>query len=222
MSTSRPSQRRRRKKPSPGIYRAIPQLPLPPHRRLPKYQRAYEKYSWNDWAPRERWAEAEKRWAQDGIQPSTIKRVLRQAATARMDYEDALEIELELAKEEIDHRAFIRGLNQKLRSLFMWLQQPRFRWQPGAYATEDHLRSAVHVVAKEVASLSPHAFRRFKLRGRPGEPWLRPIVAQLFKIFRGHRMSANAASRAIVEALSLAGHSGVVNLALVKRLTRKR
>ncbi len=221
MSSSRPPQRRHKKKPSAGIDREIPQLPVPPHRRLPKYQRAQERYSWDAWVPRERCGEAERRWAQHDIQPFTIYRVLRQAAIARMDYEGYLANDLELAKEEIVYRALIRGLNQRLKSVFAWLQQDRFRWLPDAQVTEGLLRRAVSEVAENLVSLAPHAVRTFRFRGRPGEPWLQPIIAQLSKIFRGHGMRANAATRAIVEALTLAGHGNVVNVALVKRLTRK-
>jgi hypothetical protein len=220
MSTSRPPQRRRRKKPSSGIDRAISQLPVPPHRRLPKYKRAQESYSWDAWAPREKWEKAEGRWAQHGIQPSAIYRILREAATARMDFEDDLINDLELAKDEIVYRAFIRGFNQRLRSVFVWLQQ--YRWMPEAQVTGDHLQRAVSELADRLAPLQPRAHRTFRFKGRPGEWWLPSIVRQLFKIFRNHSMRANVTTRSLVEALTLAGHGDVVNLPLIKRLTRKR
>jgi hypothetical protein len=222
MSFLDPLQRRRKKKPPADIVRAIPQLPVPKQRRLPTYKRALHRYSLDvkTWTRDERWAEVKDRWAQHGIQLSAIEHVLRQAATARMDYEDHLINDLELAKEEVAYRALIRGLNRRLRGLFIWLRQ--YRWLPDAQVAETHLMNAISEVAEQLATLAPHAHRRFTFRGRPGEPWLPPIAVQLYDIFRGHRIRANAATRATVEALVLAGHGDVVNIALVKRLTRKR
>jgi hypothetical protein len=217
-----PLQRRRKKRPPADIVRAIPQLPVPKQRRLPTYKRALHRYSWDvkTWTRDERWAEAKDRWAQHGIQLSAIEHVLRQAATARMDYEDTLANDLELAKEELAYRALIRGLNQRLRGVFTWLQQ--YRWVVETQVIEGALTRAIVEVAEQLATLAPHAHRTFRFRGRPGEPWLPPIVVLLSKLFRSHRMGANETRRAIVEVLALAGHGDVVNLALVKRLTTKR
>ncbi len=221
MSFLHPLQRRRKKKASADIVRAIPQLPVPKYRRLPKYKRALHRYSLDvkTWTRHERWAEAKDRWAQHGIQLSSVERALRQAATARMDYEDHLINDLELAKDEIAHRALIRGLNRRLRGLFTWLRQ--YRWLPDAQVTETHLTNAISELAEQFATLAPHVHRTFTFTGRPGEPWLEPIVGQLYKISRDHGMPVGAATRAILEILALAGHGDVVNLALVKRLIRK-
>jgi hypothetical protein len=137
-----------------------------------------------------------------------------------MDYEDHLVNALELAKEEIAYRSLVRGLNRTLRSVFTWLRH--YPSLPDAHIIEAVLTKAVSEMSKQLATFAPRAQRQFTFRGRPGEPWLLPIVAQLSDIFRGHGMRANAANRAIVEVLALAGHGNVVNLTLVKRLIRKR
>jgi hypothetical protein len=221
MSFLHPLQRRRKKKPSADIVQEIPQLPIPQHRRLPKYKRAQERYLWDaqTLVRHKRWAKARGHWAQHGIQLSTIERVVRQAATARMDYEDYLINDLALAKEEIAYRALIRGLNRKLRSLFTWLRH--HHWLPEAQVIEDHLTETISEIERQLTTLAPHVHRRFRFKGRPGEPWLDPIVAQLDKIFRKHGMPLSAATGAILEVLALAGHGDVVNLTLVKRLIRK-
>lgn len=218
---SSPRSSRRKKKRSAGSDRKIPQLPLPPHRRLPTYKRTQQEYSWNanTWMRHEKWADAKARWAQHGIQSSTIENILRRAAIGRMDYEYDLATDLELAKEEIEYRAFIRGLNQRLLRVFTWLEH--YHTLPDAQVTESHLRKAVAELSEGLPPLSPHALRKFRFKGRPGEPWLTPIVAQLSGIFRDHGMSANTTTRTIVEALTLAGHGDVVNFALVERLNKE-
>jgi hypothetical protein len=212
-------QRRRKKKAAARVRREIPQLPVPPPRRVPKYKRAQERYSWDAAASGEKWAAIEARWARDGIPATTVHDILRRAATARMDYEDQLMNDVELAKDEIDYRTFIRGLNRRLRAVFKWLA--RYRWLPEAQVTEEHLARAVSEVAEDLVTLAPRAHRALRFEGRPGEPWLRPLVVQLSEHFRGRGMRANAANRTIVEALALAGHGDVANLDLIKRLTRK-
>jgi len=137
-----------------------------------------------------------------------------------MDYEDELRNDVELAKDEKDYRAFIRGLNRRLRSVFNWLE--RYRWLPEAQVVEEHLAKVILEAAAELATLAPPAHRTLRFEGRPGESWLTPFVMQLAKALRGRGQRTNAPPRAIVEALTLAGHGDVVNLpALVKRLTRK-
>jgi hypothetical protein len=167
----------------------------------------------------EKWANAKARWAQHDIKLSTIEGILRQAATARMDYEYDLATDQELAKEESEYRVFIRGLNQRLQRVSTWLE--RYRALPDAQVTEHHLRNAVVALSERLSPLSPHALRKFRFKGRPGEPWLTPIVTRLSGVFRDHGMNANATTHVIVEALTLAGHGDVVNLALVARLTKK-
>lgn len=136
-----------------------------------------------------------------------------------MDYEDYLINDLELAKEEITYRALIRGLNRKLRGLFTWLRH--YDGLPDAHVIESHLTETISEIALQLATLAPHVHRRFTFSGRPGEPWLPSIVVQLYDIFRKHGMRPNAATRAVVEVLALAGHDDVVNIALVKRLTKR-
>jgi hypothetical protein len=136
-----------------------------------------------------------------------------------MDYEDFLVNDLALAKEHIAYRALLRGLNQRLRGVFTWLQQ--YRWLPDAQVIKDELTRAIDESEEQLATLAPHAHRTIRFRGRPGEPWLDPSVAALYKIFQKHGMPRSAATGAVLEALALAGHGDVANLALVKRLIRK-
>ena len=188
---------------------------------MPNYKRAQERYSWDAWAPREKWAGAEARWARHDIRASSIYAVLRQAATARMDFEDNLVNDRELAKEEIAYRAFVRGFNQRLHRVFKYLGG-QYSWLPEAQVAEGNLRNAIAQLAETLASMAPHVHRTFGFKGRPGEPWLLFTVARLFKIFRSHGMHVNATVRAIVEVLGLAGHADVANVTSVKRQIKKR
>lgn len=161
------------------------------------------------WASDLEWAAEIARWKSYRISPEVVLRLLRQSVSHRRMYEDYLGLAPAIRSDQrqvlAQHRT-IQGLLEQLAKYALFFEEHK-----GFFG---NLGKEVERVLERYRA-SPAALRQRSPVStapmhRPGEPWAKPFILKLAKIFRQHDFSRNKTTKAITSALSLAGHADVI------------
>lgn len=177
-----------------------------------------------NWAPEADWARAAQHWAKAGIRRDDIAKILFEAQSDRIAYEHYLRFltvkESHLARDRAALRTFERTVEEGL-PLVRLLK----RFDDVAPDLGRRVEDAIDEIGAQLAIGDPSrvtvAGRRLaNVRHRPGEPWMKPRVVDLWQLFRGHGYGVAASKAAILEVLVLAGHGDVVTSHKISRIIK--